>query len=326
MKTGFITHPIYRQHETGRGHPESPRRLAVLEEAIFSRQGALSEALHESLKIIRPSGLAPELYRWIHQVHHPHYTQHLKVQVPKRDLVYLDPDTPLSPDSLSAAEWAVSGLLEAIDAVMAGDISNAFCALRPPGHHAEPGRAMGFCLLNTVAIGARYLQAHHHLEKVLILDWDVHHGNGTQNAFYDDPSVFYFSTHQFPFYPGTGAASERGAGEGEGATQNGLLEAGEGDQAILSILERDFRKVVENFRPDFILISAGFDAHLEDPLASLEVTDEGFAEMTQIVRSLAETHCGGRIVSCLEGGYNLAALARSVQQHLLELSKINTPT
>jgi len=320
MKTGFVTHPACRQHDTGRGHPESPRRLTVLEEKILKAQGDKSAGLLERLEMLSPQA-SPEPYHWIHQVHQAEYTQYLKSAVPEQGLIYLDADTPCSPGSLHAAEWAVSGLLHAIDAVMSGRLSNAFCALRPPGHHAEPERAMGFCLFNTVAIGARYLQRHHHLEKVLILDWDVHHGNGSQHAFYDDPSVFYFSTHQFPFYPGTGADSERGAGAGKDHTRNCPMEAGDGDREILSVLERDFRKVVEEFQPEFILISAGFDAHRNDPLASLEVTDCGFGEMTQIVRSLAETHCGGRLVSCLEGGYNLDALARSVAKHLEVLSK-----
>lgn len=320
MKTGFITHPAYLHHETGRGHPESPHRLSILEEKILKGHGEKNEALRNKLKIISPAQRL-DLYRWINEVHRPHYTQTLKESVPDRDPIYLDPDTPFSPGSLYAAELAVSGLLRAIDDVMAGTLSNAFCAIRPPGHHAEWDRAMGFCLFNNVAIGARYIQGQYRLEKVLIIDWDVHHGNGTQHAFYDDPSVFYFSTHQFPFYPGTGAEAERGRGAGEGLTYNCPLEAGSGDRAILSLLEQDLVRVADAFQPDFILISAGFDAHREDPLASLEVTDNGFEEMTKVIRSLAETHCSGRLVSCLEGGYNLEALARSVERHLKGLSK-----
>ena len=320
MKTGFITHPSYFHHETGRGHPESPRRLSILEEKILKGEGEKYEALRNRLEVIAPSQ-SPGLYRWINEVHRTNYTQTLKTSVPDRDLIYLDADTPFSPGSLYAAELAVSGLLRAIDEVMTGKLANAFCAIRPPGHHAEADRAMGFCIFNNVAIGAKYIQQQYPLKKVLIVDWDVHHGNGTQHIFYEDPGVFYFSTHQFPFYPGTGAEEERGSGVGEGLTRNCPLEAGAGDREILPLLEQDFRKVVENFQPDFILISAGFDAHRDDPLASLEVTDNGFEEMTKIVRSLSETHCGGRLVSCLEGGYNLEALARSVERHLEGLSE-----
>jgi acetoin utilization deacetylase AcuC-like enzyme len=216
---------------------------------------------------------------------------------------------------------AVSGVLTAIDRVMEGSLLNAFCAVRPPGHHAESNRAMGFCLFNNVAIGARYLQKRHGLKRIFILDWDVHHGNGTQHSFYDDPTVFYFSTHQYPFYPGTGSEAERGAGEGEGTTLNCPLPSGSGDREMLSIFEKELASSVMSFSPDFILLSAGFDAHRDDPLASLQVTDGGFREMTRIVKSLAQTACQGRVVSSLEGGYNLAALARSVGVHLEILSE-----
>ena len=202
---------------------------------------------------------------------------------------------------------------------MAGSLRNAFCALRPPGHHAESDRAMGFCLLNTVAIGARYLQGKHRLARIFIVDWDVHHGNGTQHIFYNDPNVFYFSTHQYPFYPGTGSSEERGIGEGEGTTRNCPLAAGSGDREILAQFESALASEMAAFRPDFILISAGFDAHRDDPLAQLAVSDAGFFEMTQVVLSLAATYCNGRVVSCLEGGYHLAALSRSVEQHLRAL-------
>jgi acetoin utilization deacetylase AcuC-like enzyme len=221
-----------------------------------------------------------------------------------------------------AALMAVSGLLTAIDEVMAGRLRNGFCAVRPPGHHAESTRAMGFCIFNNIAIGARYLQLHHQCKRVFIIDWDVHHGNGTQNSFYADPSVFYFSTHQYPFYPGTGSAKERGVDDGEGFTVNCPLSAGAGDQEILRLFNKELSVAVSAFQPDFILISAGFDAHRDDPLASLQVTDDGFSEMTHIVKGLAETYCGGRVVSCLEGGYDLAALARSVGRHLEVLAGI----
>jgi len=212
-------------------------------------------------------------------------------------------------------------VLTAVDQVMDGTLNNAFCALRPPGHHAEADHAMGFCLFNNVAVAARYIQKKYHLPKIFIIDWDVHHGNGTQNAFYDDASVFYLSSHQFPCYPGTGSAKENGQGLGEETTLNLPLKAGTDDTELLRIFEKVLPDALAAFQPDFILISAGFDAHRDDPLAALEISDSGFAEMTNIVRSLAETHCQGRIVSCLEGGYHLDALARSVKKHLSVLSK-----
>jgi acetoin utilization deacetylase AcuC-like enzyme len=313
MKTGFVSHPIYRQHDTGPSHPESPERLAAIEGHLV-KNGLISE-----LAEIKPAD-DPDLAVWIDAVHPPRYYETLKKMVPEGETIYLDPDTPFSPLSLAAAEKAVSGVLTAVDWVMAGSVQNAFCAIRPPGHHAEANRPMGFCLFNNIAIAARYLQKKYHLERIFVLDWDVHHGNGTQHLFYSDPTVFYFSTHQYPFYPGTGSERERGEGEGEGFTLNCPLPSGAGDLEILHRFEKVMAPALATFKPDFILISAGFDAHQDDPLASLEVTDEGFSEMTQIVRSLAETHCQGRIVSSLEGGYNLAALARSVGRHLEVLS------
>jgi len=320
MKTAYIYHPDMLRHDTGPGHPESLQRLFVLEEQLFGPvQSDKGFGLASQLDKVQ-SELHDKLYDAVSQIHTATYIDALKTSVPKTDRIYLDPDTPLSPGSLLAAELAVSAGLIAVDSIMAGKIQNAFCAVRPPGHHAEAEKAMGFCLFNNIAIAAKYIQKAHHLNRVLIIDWDVHHGNGTQNAFYQDPSVFYFSTHQYPCYPGTGATDERGEGAGEGFTKNHPLLAGSGDTDLLSIFEHDLSKVASDFRPDFILISAGFDAHQEDPLASLEVTDEGFSKMTRIVVALAETHCQGRIISFLEGGYNLKALARSVEGHLGVLS------
>ncbi len=321
MKTGYITHPGFLAHDTGQGHPESPQRLSVLEHRILNASEKQDKnSLQNRLEIITPSR-TPNLYGWISEIHRANYTDHLKQQVPQSGYVHLDADTPLSPGSLKAAETAVSGILTAVDKVMDGTLKNAFCALRPPGHHAETDHAMGFCLFNNVAIAARYIQKKHHLAKVFIIDWDVHHGNGTQHTFYNDPSVFYFSSHQFPCYPGTGAAKERGQGKGDGFTLNAPLSPGASDRDLLRIFETTLQNAVNDFQPDFILISAGFDAHRDDPLAALEITDSGFEHMTHIVQSLAESHCKARIVSCLEGGYNLDALARSVKKHLSVLSK-----
>jgi acetoin utilization deacetylase AcuC-like enzyme len=203
---------------------------------------------------------------------------------------------------------------------MQGRIKSAFCAVRPPGHHADSRRAMGFCLFNNVAVAARYLQQHHGLDRILIVDWDVHHGNGTQEIFYEDPTVFYFSTHQYPHYPGTGTEDERGRGAGEGFTLNCPLPAGTGDHVYLEIFEKVLVPAAKGFRPDFVLISSGFDAHRDDPLAGMCLTGHGYAGMTRILRQIADLHCGGRIVSCLEGGYNLEALADSAEAHLEVLS------
>jgi len=316
MSTGFIYHPDTLQHDTGSGHPESPSRQSVLQERFLkiaqSDENSDRALRLEIIKTIPHS----ELYRWIHEVHLPSYTKDLKLRLPKSERVYLDPDTPLAPASLKAAEMAVSGVLMAVDSVMSGRVQNAFCAIRPPGHHAEKDRAMGFCLYNNIAVAARYIQLKYGLKRVFIIDWDVHHGNGTQNTFYDDPSVFYFSSHQFPCYPGTGRESERGSGQGEGFTLNCPLPRGAGDREILAIYEKALRIALSSFRPDFILISAGFDAHRDDPLAGLEVTEKGFQEMTAVVASLAASYCQGRIVSSLEGGYNLEALTRSIEKHL----------
>ncbi len=305
MTTGLVTHPLYLQHDTGPTHPESPERLTAILRHLDDVEVDRIVPQHR-----------PDVADWITQVHAPAYYDALKAAVPRQGFVRLDPDTPYSPGSFAAAEMAVCGLLTAVDHVMDGTLQNAFCALRPPGHHAEAARAMGFCLFNSVAIGARYLQKRHGLGRILIVDWDVHHGNGTQHLFEASPDVFYFSTHQYPFYPGTGAASERGRGLGEGTTLNCPLPEGSGDREILSRFEKALIPAMSHFKPEFILISAGFDAHREDPLAGLRVSDDGFAEMTRIVQALARTHCGGRLVSCLEGGYNLEALARSVRRHL----------
>jgi acetoin utilization deacetylase AcuC-like enzyme len=198
---------------------------------------------------------------------------------------------------------------------------NAFCAVRPPGHHAESGHAMGFCLFNNVAIAARYFQKRYGLERIAIVDWDVHHGNGTQHVFYDDPTVFFFSTHQYPWYPGTGGADERGEGKGEGYTLNVPLSAGMGDKEYLDVFNRTLRLALKAYRPDAIIISAGFDAHRDDPLAGMNLTAEGYKALTRVVKEIAAEHAQGRVLSCLEGGYNLAALAASVEGHLRVLQE-----
>ena len=309
-RVGIVTHPAYLEHDMGRSHPESPERLRAIVARLEST-GTMSQ-----LTRIAPRTAEKE---WITRIHDPAYVQRLEDRAPSTGYASLDLDTSLSPGSLPAAHLAAGGVLAAVDAVMAGQVDQVFCAVRPPGHHAEANRAMGFCLYNNVAVAARYIQERHGLARVLIVDWDVHHGNGTQHAFEDDPSVLFFSTHQYPHYPGTGAETERGRGRGEGATINVPLYGGQGTDEYREIFHKVLVPAAAAFQPEFVLISAGFDAHRDDPLASMGITDEGYGELTRIVGSIAQTHCGGRIVACLEGGYALRALAASVEQHILAL-------
>ena len=309
-KTGLVYHPAYLEHDMGAGHPESPNRLR----AIVQR--------------LEESGIAARLVRieprkaedeWITQVHPPNYLASLNRQAPTSGRVSLDPDTSMSPGTLQAAYLAAGGALAAVDAIMAQQVDHVFCAVRPPGHHAEAGRAMGFCFFNNVAIAARYIQKKYGLTRVLIVDWDVHHGNGTQHSFENDPSVLFFSTHQYPHYPGTGRETERGKGTGEGFTINVPMEAGEGDDEYRAVFQKVLVAAADDFKPEFVIISAGFDAHKDDPLASMGLTESGYAELTEIVAGIAKRHANGRILSSLEGGYNLTALAASVEAHIKTL-------
>ncbi len=309
-RTGFVYHSDYLKHDMGVGHPESPDRLR----AIVSRLKA--GGVLDRLVLIEPTSVADE---WITQVHKVSYLTSLKSRAPVSGRVSLDPDTSISAGSLPAAYLAAGGVLAAADAIMAGTVDHAFCAIRPPGHHAESDRAMGFCLFNNVAIAARYLQRRHGVARVLIVDWDVHHGNGTQHTFDDDPSVLFFSTHQYPHYPGTGRATERGKGKGEGLTINVPMSAGQGDEDYREIFERVLVPAADAYKPEFVLISAGFDAHRDDPLASMGLTEEGYAALTGIVAGIARRHSKSRVLSCLEGGYNLNALAASVERHVVAL-------
>lgn len=305
-KTGFLYHADYLQHQTGPGHPERPERLQNLM-AFLRKEDYLSQF----------TSISPESAerKWIEKNHTNSYIDYVK-NACKEGQTFLDSDTVISLQSYRVALLAVGGALQACAGVMTGELDNAFCAIRPPGHHAERARAMGFCLFNNVAIAAKYLQSQHLVEKVCIIDWDVHHGNGTQHAFYEDPSVLYISIHQHPLFPGSGREDERGEGPGEGTTLNFPSPPGFGDMEYIGIFEKQIARAVRDFAPDFMLVSAGFDAHRDDPLANMRVTEEGFSEMTRIVKSLAEECCGGRLVALLEGGYNLEALARSVAAHL----------
>jgi len=309
-RVGLVTHPAYLEHDMGRQHPESPERLRVILAQLES-SGTMSR-----LTRIEPRKASVEE---ITLVHDPAYVKRLDRLSPSSGYAELDPDTSMSPGTLHAAYLAAGGALAAVDAVMDRQVDSVFCAIRPPGHHAEKNRAMGFCVFNTVAIMARYIQVRHHLNRVLIVDWDVHHGNGTQHSFEEDSSVFFFSTHQYPFYPGTGADHEQGTGKGKGKTLNVPLTGGEGDEAYREIFQQVLVPAAVAFRPEFVLISAGFDAHRDDPLASMRLTEQGYAELTRIVAGIAHTYASGRIVSVLEGGYHLQALAASVEAHISTL-------
>lgn len=306
MRTGFVTDPIYFLHRDETGlHPECPERLQRI-------LGGLQENnLFDRLIPIR-ARKAEEIY--LQSCHTQVHLERIK-KVSDVAPSYLDADTYVNPDSLEAALTACGGVMAGIDAVMNGDCDNVFCGVRPPGHHAESDRAMGFCLFNNAAVGARYAQRVHGLHKIFILDWDVHHGNGSQEIFYEDETVFYFSLHQFPLYPGTGRKNETGHGKGSGFTYNVPLQAGCGDREYIQVFENELRNCLEFFKPDLIMVSAGFDAHREDPLAQMNVSTKGFADLTRFVKDAAQSHCNGRLVSVLEGGYDLKALSDSVCAH-----------
>ena len=315
-RTAFVYHPAYLKHDTGSTHPESPDRLLAIE-ARIKKSG-----LYDELTLLDlPDGPRQDLEHWIEQVHHTSHLERIRQSGSGEGTHSLDPDTPVSSDSFQASRYAVEGVLTAADRILSGQIDHAFCAIRPPGHHAESNRAMGFCLFNNIAVCARFLQRRHGLKRIAIVDWDVHHGNGTQQIFYEDPTVFYFSAHQSPLYPGTGGEHEVGMGAGEGATLNCPLPSGRGDDQYVAVFEKQLVPALKSFDPEFILISAGFDAHRNDPLAGMQVTEAGFGEMTRIMKRCADQWCHGRLLSCLEGGYHLAGLARSVEEHLIALKE-----
>jgi acetoin utilization deacetylase AcuC-like enzyme len=309
MRTGIVTDGRFLEHDTGRRHPECADRLRAI--------GRWLEAnpIPDRVPIDARDATIQELTR----IHVPEHVERVEVSAHLPRYAF-DADTPVSSRSFAAACRAAGGVLALVDAVMAGRIDNGFAFVRPPGHHAERDRAMGFCLFNNVALAAAHLRAAHGLERVLVVDWDVHHGNGTQHAFYDDPHVLFVSSHQYPFYPGTGAAREVGAGEGEGFTLNLPFPAGYGDaqyvRAFLDVVE----PVARRFEPQFILVSAGFDAHRRDPLAGMDMTEAGFACLARLLLRLSRDLCENRLVAVLEGGYDFEALARSVAAVLGEMS------
>lgn len=305
--TGFVYHADYLKHYTGSHHPERPARLTAI------LKGLEKSGLMEKLISISPYPASAEQ---LLSVHTKDYIESVKSSCAKDNLSYIDPDTAVCKDSFDVACLAAGGVLAACDFVVRNDITNAFCAIRPPGHHALSSRAMGFCIFNNVAVAARYLQNKYGFKKILIVDWDAHHGNGTQEIFYDDSSVFYFSIHQYPHYPGTGSNHETGYGNAKGYTLNIPMNEGSGDEDYILGFQRTLIPQALSFKPDFILISAGFDCHKDDPLSDMAITEDGFAQMTQIIKDIAEKCCNRRLISVLEGGYNLRSLASSVEAHI----------
>ena len=307
--------PLFEQHEAGFGHPERPERLPV----------AL-HALKESGLLDRTEVKAPRdaTIEEIELVHTPTYIDLVR-RVSDSGGGNLDMDTALSGASYSAALRAAGALLDSVDGCLGGDFRRTFCLVRPPGHHALPGRGMGFCLFNNVAIGARFAMTRKKLKRVMIVDWDAHHGNGTQEIFYDDPAVLYVSLHQYPHYPGTGWLDETGRGKGKGYTINFPFPPGTGEEHYLQAFERVIIPAGRRFAPDLLMLSAGYDSHDGDLLCSMRLTDSSYRKLTDYLVDLADACCGGMFITTLEGGYNLEAQARSIVQTVAGLSGVDVP-
>lgn len=313
MTTGFHIDEIYLGHVTPEGHPERASRIEAL-----LRLAGRADAIGVTVLPARRQATHDELAL-------AHTREHIETiaATAAKPASMLDPDTFAHPASYDTARYAVGGVLDLVDRVMSGEVDNAFAAVRPPGHHAESNRAMGFCLFNTIAVAAAYAIAHHGLERVMVIDWDVHHGNGTQEIFWEDPRVLFASLHQYPFYPGTGAAEEIGGVRARGRTVNFPLQAGLGDGEWVAALQRAVVPAAQSFEPQLVLLSAGFDAHERDPLGGMRVTEAGFAAMADIVLAIARAHAATRLVAVLEGGYDLQALEASVEAVLKRMSGID---
>ncbi len=306
-QTALLLDDYVLRHETAWGHPECPERYEAIKRALEGTKDAIA------LKA------RPATAEEIALCHDPAYLDSTLKLIRKGAEELAGGDVSVCRDSGDVALRAAGGVIDAVEAVLNGRAGNAFCAVRPPGHHARPAAAMGFCLFNNVAIAARHAQKNRGLERVAIVDWDVHHGNGTQEIFYEDSSVLFFSTHQSPWYPGTGAHSERGEGAGDGYTVNLPFSANSGRKEILGAFREQVIPKINDFRPELILISAGFDSRIGDPLGDFRLTDEDFSEMTSLLCDAAAAHCESRLVSVLEGGYNLEGLGPAVKAHVSAL-------
>jgi acetoin utilization deacetylase AcuC-like enzyme len=308
--TAIAADPICREHLAGREHPERPERYDAVYEAL-QQNGLLARMTPLAARAATEDELA--------LCHRREYLA-LARHDAESGYPYLSTgDTDLTANSWQVACRAVGAALNAVDSVLAGETSNAFCLVRPPGHHANTARGMGFCVFNNIAVAARYAQRKHGVGRILIVDWDVHHGNGTQDIFYADPSVYFFSTHQWPLYPGTGRADETGDGVAEGTTMNRPFPAGSGRAEILGAVEQHLVPAMASYRPELVLISAGFDSRIGDLLGRFTLTDEDFADLTRAMREVADRSAGGRVVSMLEGGYNLSGLASAAAAHVAAL-------
>jgi acetoin utilization deacetylase AcuC-like enzyme len=309
MKTGIVKDSRYLDHHMGHFHVETPQRLEVIYRMI-------DEKIPFSLDSIEPRSATEEELTLIHT---PYHVNLIKSTAGK-EYVQLDPDTATSAKSWQVACLAAGGVISAVDAIMEGKIQNGFALIRPPGHHAEASRAMGFCLFNNIAIGAAHLIKNHGLHRILVVDWDLHHGNGTQNSFYNSPELLYFSTHQFPHYPGTGHWNEVGEGKGEGFTVNIPLRAGKTDGDYLHIFRHILRPVASEYKPEFILVSAGFDVYEGDPLGGMQITKQGFAALAAEILDLAAAFSQKRLLIALEGGYDLQGLQDGVEHVLYQMA------
>ncbi len=305
MTTLYLTHSAFLNHRTPEGHPERPDRMRALEHALEDE--AFQPLIREQAPLaeLALAGLA----------HPADYVEAIAAAAPDEGMVRVDADTSMSPGSMEALLRAMGAATLAVDEVVAGKVKNAFCGVRPPGHHAEKVRAMGFCLFNIVAIAAIYARKQHGLDRVAVVDFDVHHGNGTQDIFWSEPNLFYGSTHQMPLYPGTGARNETGVGN----VFNAPLAPGDGGPEFREAMESVVLPGLERFSPDLVIISAGFDAHTRDPLANLNLTEADFGWATTRMMEIADRTCGGRVVSVLEGGYDLVGLATSAAAHVRSL-------
>ena len=309
MKTGLITSDTYKNHNTGNGHPEKIDRVTAIIDNF-------KKVDNKNLIWKKPNKF-DEFF--LNKTHSIEYINHVKQSFPKKGLVFLDGDTIVSPGSKDATKDAVGSIITAIDGVQNKEFKNAFCAVRPPGHHAEKDKAMGFCIYNNVAVGANYLIEKYKYKKIAIIDFDVHHGNGTQDIFYDNEKVLYVSTHQYPYYPGSGSNKENGKFNN---VLNIPLEAGTTSEVYLNAYENVLNKI-KQFKPEFLLFSAGFDAHIDDPLAQMRLCTEDFYKITKRTLEYSKSFCNGRVVSILEGGYDLRALQNSTQRHVDALLEFN---